>query len=148
MSSYFMDGVTAINIGQGATTALGKKLSWIDAHQKRTVDGDIFHMYAGLHYHLITSGNNRRFLSATSPSELEGAKKYQWQNVPGLETHLESALLFNLRMNPITLEMIKHNELPIVWDEPYRGLKNAELRWLRVVNRVVVRLHNELKSEA
>lgn len=144
MTSFFTDGVTAINIGEGASTALGKKLSWFDSSLKRTVEGEYFHMYAGLHYFLITTGNNRRFLSATSPSELRGAKKYQWQNVPGLETHLESALLFNLRMNPLALETIKKNELPIIWYEPQRSLRNAELRWLRVVRRVIIRLRNEL----
>lgn len=146
MTPTFTDGVTAINIGQTAHTALGKQLSWYEPNYKRTIDGGGFYMYAGFHYFMITTGNNRRFLSAKSPSELEGAKKYQWQNVPGLETHLESVLLFNLKMNPMALQLIKSNDLPVVWYEPFRELRNAEQRWLRVVKRVVTRLRNELKD--
>lgn len=146
MTVSFTDGETAINIGQSAHTALGKQLGWYDTHLKRTIDGGEFYMYAGFHYYMITSGNNRRFLSAKTPANLEGAKKYQWQNVPGLETHLESVLLFNLKINPMVLQLIKSNDLPIVWYEPFRELRNAEQRWLRVVKRVVTRLRNELKD--
>lgn len=142
---HFRDGVDAINIGMGATTALGKRLGWYDNTLKALDDGSRFHMYAGLHYYLITEGNNRRFLNAVVPEDLKGSKSYAWQNVPGLETHLESALLFNLRSSPLIIELITQYDLPIIWEEPLRDLRNNELRWLRVVRRAVTRIRYEHK---
>lgn len=136
----FRDGVDYIEIGQAAATALGRRLGWYDTSMKYTVEGEVFHMYAGLYFYLITKGNNRRFLTATAISELKGAKEYVWQNVPGLETHLESNLLHNLRNNPLIMEYIKANDLPIMWHEPHRELRNNELRWLRVVRKSISRL--------
>ena len=140
----FRDGVDYIEIGQMATTALGRRLGWYDTTLKQTVEGDHFHMYAGLHFYLITKGNNRRFLTATCTSELKNAKEFAWQNVPGLETHLESNLLHNLRNNELIVQYIRANDLPIMWHEPHRELRNNEHRWLRVVRKAVSRMRYDL----
>lgn len=134
------DGTTHINIGTTAKTALGELMGYYTANPKRLPDGKGFNLYAGYYYYLITAGDNPRFLRARSIQELTPAKRFDWTNVPGLRTHLESALLHNLRLSPIAIPLLVENTLPVVWEEPDRALKNAEKRWLATVHAVVNRL--------
>jgi len=137
------DGVAHINIGSLAKTALGRHLGYYHASPKSTIDGQSFSLYAGFYYYLITEGDNRRFLTATTRQELGAKRKYRWENVPGIETHLESVLSYNLRQSPMAIPLIIRHPLPLVWEEPDRALTNAEKRWLRVVQRTVDRLRFE-----
>jgi hypothetical protein len=131
------DGITYIDIGSGATTAIGKQLGWYRDFPKTHPDGYGFRTYAGLHYYLITEGDNRRFLKAATKEELAASKRYHWENVKGLEIKLGYALKHNLKINPVALQWVRDNSLPIVWLEPFHALKNAEKRWLRVVKQVI-----------
>lgn len=141
-----LDGNATINIGSLAQTALGRMLNYYDPTPKVTTEGLDFHMYAGLYFFIITEGDNHRFLSAKTVKELEAKRKYRWENVPGIETHLEACLCYNLRQSTLALSLLVRHPLPIVWEEPDRALRNAEKRWLRVVQRTVDRLRNEYKT--
>lgn len=144
-----LDGVNYVNIGTAATTALGRALAWLDTTPKQLHDGSHFYMYAGAYYYMITQGDNRRFLKAKTLQALKGPKRTAWVNVIGLESHLESLLLFNLRQSPLALSLIKQHDLPIDWVdyEHIAGeahvLAPRERRWLRVVRRVCHRLRHE-----
>lgn len=132
-----------INIGPGTTSAIGQQLCWTAAFPKKTVEGTTFTMYAGLYYYLITKGNHRRLLNAETESDLKCATRFQYQNVIGLATNLESQLLYNLRRNPLVVKAIRESTEDIVWINPLRGLSNREQRWLRVVRRAVGRIRRD-----
>ncbi len=140
------DGTLHINIGSLATNALARMLHYYDPSPKQTHEGLTFHMYAGFYFYLITSGDNARFLRAQTHRELDAKRKYTWENVPGLETHLEAVLSYNLRKSPLAIPLLVQHDLPIEWNEPDRGLRNAERRWCRVVQRTVARLRHEYAS--
>lgn len=137
------DGVAHIDVGSLATTALGRMLHYYDPTPKQAHEGFDFHMYAGFYFYLITSGENARFLRAKTRQELEAKRRYAWENVPGLETRLEAVLSHNLRLSPLAIPLLVRHNLPVVWREPDRALRNAEQRWLRVVQRTVARLRHE-----
>lgn len=137
------DGISHINIATTAKTPLGRLLGYYDVGPKIDCDGHEFFMYAGLYYYLITQGDNLRFLRATSRQELEAKRKYAWENVPGLASHLEGVLSLNLQRSPMGIPLLMQTRLPIVWEEPDRDLRNAEKRWLRVVQSTVHRLRNQ-----
>ena len=138
------DGITHINIGTTAQTALGRELSYYRASSKTTPEGQRFRLYAGYYFYLITNGDHPRFLRAKRAAELKPARSIDWTNVPGIHTHLESVLGYNLRVSLMAIPMLRKTDpLPIVWEEPDRPLKVAEKRWLRVVQNVVHRLRCE-----
>lgn len=132
-----------IDIGPSASTALGQQLSWTASFPKESVEGTRFNLYAGFYYYLITTGHHKRLLRAERLVELECVSKFQYQNVIGLETHLEATLLHNLRRHPMILQAIRDSRETIVWNDPLRGLRNRERRWLRVVRRVVDRIRRD-----
>lgn len=134
---------TTINIATHSGNPLGRALAYYHSSPKYTLDGKTFHLYAGYYYYMITAGHNTRFLRAKSKADLAVKSRYNWSNVLGLESHLEAVLLYNIKQSPITMEMLKHNNGPIEWREPDRELRNAERRWLRVVQNVVKRLRSD-----
>jgi hypothetical protein len=138
------DGVSCINIGRYARTPLGRLLHYYDSTPKRLPDGKHFFMFAGYYYYLITTGESSgRFLRMKTTDELEFKRKVDWTNVPGLETHLETALSYNINRSPLALSLVRKHHLPVVWVEPDRELRNAEKRWLRVVQNTLRRLRAE-----
>lgn len=140
-----VDGVDFINIGTTAQTPLGMYLGYYNVYPRRLQDGRRFYMWAGLYYYWITSGDNTRFLRAKTLEDLEAKAYYQWENVVGLSTQLESALTYNLRNSTLAVPLIRKLDLPIDWVEPGRELTNAEKRWLRVVQNTVRRLQSEFR---
>lgn len=143
MERVRIDGVDHINIGSIAATPLGKLLGYYEDSPKLDPYGNEFNMYVGFYYYLITKGDNKRFLRARTKRELEAKSKYAWESVPGLASHLESVLSLNLHRSPLAIPLLVQNTLPIVWEEPDRPLRNAEKRWLRVVQQTVRRVRND-----
>jgi hypothetical protein len=137
------DGTTHLEIGPWATTPLGRLLGWYNTTPKTLHDGRMFMMYAGYQYYLITKGNNVRFLKAVSQEELSVSGKYNWENVPGLETRLSSVLALNITHNPMILSLLRGYDLPIIWTPTTGKLRNSEKRWLRVVRNTVKRVRND-----
>lgn len=131
-----------INIHTRCTDPIAKALSYYSVGPKQTPDGLKFHMYAGFYYYIITTGDNRRFLRAKTLEELEVKRQFNWGNVMGLESILAGCLQHNLEQAPLAVEMIRQHRGKIIWDEPQRELRNAEKRWLRVVQNVVARLRD------
>jgi hypothetical protein len=131
-----------INLAAKNDNPLAKVLAYYHSSPKQALDGQTFHMYAGYYYYMITEGNNTRFLRATSHTDLAVKSRYSWGNVIGLERSLEAVLKHNLQQSPMTLEILKQNRSEIVWTEPDRELRNAEKRWLRVVQNVMQRLRS------
>ena len=141
-----VDGVDVIDIGPWGKTPLKAMLSYYDPTPKQLPTGKGFTMYAGLYYYLITVGDNTRFLRAETLDDLDVKRKYDWANVPSLERQLARALEYNLHRSPLAIPFLVHQNLPIVWCER-RQLRNAERRWLRVVQRVVEKLRQSYQKK-
>lgn len=135
-------GCEIIDIGSQSRHPLAAHLSYYDATPKQLPEGKGCRMYAGYYYYLITVGDNTRFLRAATLDDLDVKRRYDWTNVPGLPRLLERALLYNLRASPLAIPYIVHNNVKVVWKEN-RPLRNAEQRWLRVVQATLERIKRE-----
>lgn len=133
-----------INLAMVHNNPLAEVLSYYAPTPKLTKDGRRFYMYAGYYRYMLAAGNNPRFLRARTPDELKVNKRFAWNNLIGLETHLESTLHMNIMGSPMTRQFLKNHKGNVVWED-FRGeLSNAERRWLRVVQTVIRRVKAEL----
>lgn len=135
-----------LEIGPAAQSALGRQLGWYTPFIKPHPDGFDYQTYAGLHYYLITEGDNKRFLKASTKEELQASKNYRWENVKGLEVKLGYALKYVLKQSPMTVQLIHQlgPDVEVIWTEPFRELKQAEKRWMRVVRNSIREIQMEV----
>lgn len=133
---------SVININSLTSDPLGRFLSYYDTTPKMAPGGESFRMYSGYYYYCITAGDNTRFLRAKSRDDLAAKSKFVWNNVPSLQTMLESTLSLNINNSPLAYRLVVTTDHPVVWEEPDRSLSNHEKRWLRVVQNTVSRIRS------
>lgn len=131
-----------ITVEIGANTRYSL-LNYYDTSQTKVNPSDslTFKMFAGLYYYMITAGDNRQFLRAKTKHDLAAKKHFDWTNVKGLEDQLASILVHNIRQYPFLVTIFAQCRHRAVWSNPLGNLANHELRWLRVVNEALKRIH-------